>query len=165
MAPMNVGELNPRLRQAALANQQGQWRQSEAIARTYLRSSRNDPLALPILGEALLGMRRSVEAENALRDALAIDQVSARARLALSACLELQCRIDEAVEVLDRLLAEQPDSRELWEQLAQVLGRAFRFDRAIETHERKCPAAVTLRGALAIEYSAEILEEECGASS
>jgi uncharacterized OsmC-like protein len=32
-------------------------------------------------------------------------------------------------------------------------------ERAIETHERKCPAAVTLRGALAIEYAAEIDEE------
>lgn len=133
---MNVGALNPQLRQAALANQQGQWRQSEAIARTYLRSSGKDPLALTILGEALLGMRRSVEAENALRQALAIDQGFARARLALSACLELQCRINEAVELLDGLLAEQPNSRELWEQLAQVLGRAFRFDRAIDAHEQ-----------------------------
>ena len=133
---MNVRELNPQLRQAALANAQGQWRQSEAMARTYLRSSGNDPLALTILAEALLGMRRSIEAENALRKALANDPDLGRARLALSASLELQCRISEAVEVLDGLLAEQPDSRELWEQLAQVLGRAFRFDRAIEAHQQ-----------------------------
>lgn len=38
-------------------------------------------------------------------------------------------------------------------------GKRPEADRAIETHERKCPAAVTLRGALAIEYAAEIEEE------
>ena len=133
---MNAPELNPQLRQATIANQQGQWRQSESIARTYLRSSGNDPLALTILGEALLGMRRSTGAENALREALAIDPALGRARLALSASLELQCRINEAVELLDGLLAEQPDNLDLWQQLAQVLGRAFRFRRAIEAHEQ-----------------------------
>lgn len=59
-----------------------------------------------------------------------------RSRLALSQSLELQCRINEAVEVLDGLLAEQPDNPDLWEQLAQVLGRAFRFGRAVEAHEQ-----------------------------
>jgi len=38
-------------------------------------------------------------------------------------------------------------------------GKRAEADRSIEVHERKCPAAVTLRGALAIEYSAEIEEE------
>ena len=37
-------------------------------------------------------------------------------------------------------------------------GKRLEAERAIETHERKCPAAVTLRGALAIEYTAEIDE-------
>ena len=59
-----------------------------------------------------------------------------QSRLTLSQSLELQCRINEAVEVLDDLLAEQPDNPDLWEQLAQVLGRAFRFDGAIEAHEQ-----------------------------
>jgi hypothetical protein len=91
---------------------------------------------LTIRGEALLGMRRAVDAEAVIRQALATNPGFARARLALSRSLEMQCRIDEAVELLDGLLAEQPGSRDLWEYLAQVLGRAHRFGRAIEAHQQ-----------------------------
>src|SRR6478672_11451187 len=59
-----------------------------------------------------------------------------QSRLALSRTLEIQCRINEAVEVLEGLLGEQADNLDLWEQLAQVLGRAYRFDRAIKAHEQ-----------------------------
>jgi len=133
---ISAGEGNLHLRQAALANQLGQWQQSEAIARAYLRSSGDDPLALAILGDALVGQRRAVDAEKVFRRAIRADRRSAPARLGLSRTLELQCRIREAVRPLDDLLAEQPDRADIWEQLAQLLGRAQRFDRAIEAHEQ-----------------------------
>jgi tetratricopeptide (TPR) repeat protein len=132
---MEASERNLQLRRASLANQQGRWQQSEAIARGYLEASGRDPLALVILGEALLGMRRAVDAEQVIREAIAASAGVPRARLALSRSLEMQCRIDEAVELLDDLLGEQPGSRDLWEYLAQLLGRAHRFGRAIEAHE------------------------------
>jgi predicted Zn-dependent protease len=136
LRPRQVTALHPQLRQASLANQQLRWQQAEAIARQYLGSSPGDPLAMTILGEALLGMRRAVDAETALRAAIATNPHSVPARLALSRSLEMQCRIDEAVELLDGVLGEQPDSPEVWEYLAQLLGRARRFARAIEAHEQ-----------------------------
>src|SRR5690349_6735 len=120
MRSSTTSTLHPQLRQASLANQQGQWRQSEALARAYLEAAGSDPLALAILGEALLGMRRAIEAENTLREAIAIDPGLGRARLALSASLELQCRISEAVDMLDGWLAEQPGSLDLWQHLAHI---------------------------------------------
>ena len=95
-----TSELNPQLKQASLANQQGRWRQSEAIARAYLESSASDPLALTILAEALLGMRRAVEAENAVRTVTETIPGFLRARLALYGRLEMQCRIGEAAGLL-----------------------------------------------------------------
>lgn len=133
---MTAAEPNPQLKQAEIANQRGQWRQAEAMARAYLESSGRDPQALMILGEALVGMRRAVEAERLLREAIATSPGSGRARLTLGASLELQCRVDEAVELLDGLVKEQAGSAELWQHFAQLLGRAFRFDLAIEAHKR-----------------------------
>lgn len=38
-------------------------------------------------------------------------------------------------------------------------GKRAEAERAIATHEQKCPAAVSVRGAIAIEYSSDIQEE------
>lgn len=38
-------------------------------------------------------------------------------------------------------------------------GKREAAERAIATHERKCPAAMSVKGAIQLEYSAEIEEE------
>ena len=38
-------------------------------------------------------------------------------------------------------------------------GKRADAERSIEVHERKCPAATSVHGAIAIEYSADIQEE------
>ena len=38
-------------------------------------------------------------------------------------------------------------------------GKRGAAERAIATHERKCPAAMSVQGAIQLEYSAEIEEE------
>ncbi|HYM13797.1 MAG TPA: OsmC family protein [Bryobacterales bacterium] len=38
-------------------------------------------------------------------------------------------------------------------------GKRAEAERAIETHERHCPAAVSVHGAITIEYSGDIEEE------
>lgn len=41
-------------------------------------------------------------------------------------------------------------------------GKREAAERAIATHERKCPAAMSVKGAIDVQYEAEIEEEAAG---
>src|SRR5205085_5570495 len=58
---------DPHLRRATLANQQQDWEQAETLVRTYLEEFEDDLLGLTVLAEALVGLRRAIEAEEAIR--------------------------------------------------------------------------------------------------
>lgn len=126
----------PQLRQANAALEERRWEQAEALATAYLEDRDQDPVALTILGEALVGMHRAVEAEAALRPIVTRAPSYVRAQLALAQALEQQCRMKEAVAIAQDLVGRNADSLQAWRLLARLLMSSRQFDRAIEAHEK-----------------------------
>ena len=86
------------------------------------------------LGYCYLQQKDAIAAENAYRQAYLLDPKSRDWKLGLSQCFLQQERYAEATSMLDTLIKEYPDDRQLWMQQAN----------ALISQDRKIDAAVNL---------------------
>ena len=101
---------DPELRQAATALAGNDLPVAERILKPYLARHPTDVAAIRMLAELAGRLGRNVDAENLLRRALELAPGFAPARFNLATALHRQNRALEAMEQLDRLLADEPDN-------------------------------------------------------
>ncbi|HEX7819625.1 MAG TPA: sulfotransferase [Sphingobium sp.] len=101
---------DPRLHEAALALAANRLDVAERILKPHLKHYPTDVAAIRMLAELAGRIGRVGDAEKLLRRALELAPRFAPARLNLAFALNRQERFVEALEEVDRLLAEEPDN-------------------------------------------------------
>lgn len=109
---------------------------AERILKPHLKEDPFDAAAIRMLGELAARIGRWRDAENLLRRAveLAPGWTAARANLAL--VLGRTGRPAEAMEMLDDILADEPDFLGHWNLKAATLGRLGDFEEGIRIYEK-----------------------------
>jgi organic hydroperoxide reductase OsmC/OhrA len=70
---------------------------------------------------------------------------------------KVRARIEGDIEAVDRIL--RITKIRVHYDLRIPAGKRDAAERAIATHEQKCPAATSVRGCIAIEFTSDIVEE------
>ena len=70
---------------------------------------------------------------------------------------KVRARIEGDIEAVDRIL--RITKIRVHYNVRIPAGKREAAERAIATHEQKCPAATSVRGCIAIEFTADIVEE------
>lgn len=126
---------DPELRQAATALAENNLPVAERILKPYLSRHPTDVAAIRMLAELAGRLGRNVDAENLLRRAVELAPSFAPARFNLATVLHRQNRAPEALEELDRLLAEEPDNPAYLNLKGAVLSRIGDHGEAIAQFE------------------------------
>lgn len=126
---------DPELRQAATALAGNDLPVAERILKPYLARHPTDVAAIRMLAELAGRLGRNVDAENLLRRAVDLSPSFAPARFNLATVLHRQSRAVEALDELDRLLAEEPDNPAYLNLKGAVLSRIGDHDEAIAQFE------------------------------
>ena len=126
---------HPVLIQAAVALNENRLDVAERLLKPHLKEDPFDASAIRMLAELAARIGRWRDAENLLRRAvdLAPGWTVARANLAL--VLGRMGRPMEALELMDGILAQEPDEIGHWNLKAATLGRLGDFEEAIELYE------------------------------
>jgi len=95
------------------------------------RLAPQDPELLARRASCLLELRRHAEALEAAQRALAHDSLHMEALWSAAACLTAQGRIEEALDPVNRMVAQRPDRQSLTLQVS-LLERLRRFEEALE---------------------------------
>ena len=126
---------DPELRQAAVALAENNLPVAERILKPYLSRHPTDVAAIRMLAELAGRLGRNVDAENLLRRAVELAPSFSPARFNLATVLHRQNRAPEALEELDRLLAEDPDNPAYLNLKGAVLSRIGDHGEAIAQFE------------------------------
>ncbi len=126
---------DPELRQAATALAENNLPVAERILKPYLARHPTDVAAIRMLAELAGRLGRNVDAENLLRRAVELAPGFSPARFNLATVLHRQNRAPEALEELDRLLAEDPDNPAYLNLKGAVLSRIGDHGEAIAQFE------------------------------
>lgn len=125
-----------RLLQAAQAIDAGDLEAAEIILRPYLRQQPSDVTALRLLAGFAIRLDYEREAESLLGLALELEPDFDGATFDLAALHYRRNRTDEALALLQPLLAKHPSNVELMNLHAGVLARAGRMDEAAGSYEQ-----------------------------
>jgi tetratricopeptide (TPR) repeat protein len=127
---------NPRLKAAALAENEGRSEEASALAAQFLREQPDDLLALTISAEAGVSARRLTRAEEILRHVLSRAPQFMRAAMMLAKCLLLQSRLPDAIAALEEVLKRKPNHGIALRLHARLLSDIREYDRAAAIFER-----------------------------
>jgi tetratricopeptide (TPR) repeat protein len=92
--------------------------------------------AQSVYGLMLLQLGRAAEAEAPLRKAVAIAPAHPALRMNLAQWLTQQGSLDEAVSVVEGILADEPNRHWAWERLGELKARLRRFEEAADSFGR-----------------------------
>lgn len=126
----------PRLKAAAQAEYEGRSGEASALAAEHLLHEPDDLLAMTISAEAAISLRRLPEGEALLRAVLERAPPFLRASMMLGRCLTLQCRMADAISVMEQAVTRAPHSVPARKLLAQFRAEAGDFAGAAATYER-----------------------------
>ena len=126
---------DPELREAATALAENNLPVAERILKPYLSRHPTDVAAIRMLAELAGRLGRNVDAENLLRRAVELAPSFSPARFNLATVLHRQNRAPEALEELDRLLADEPDNPAYLNLKGAVLSRIGDHGEAIAQFE------------------------------
>jgi len=135
MAAVQASARSPQLLEAARAMQQRQVGEAERLLRSYLDANPDDPQALRMLAEIAAVCGHGGDAERLLRKALEAAPGFVPLYVNLAALLHDLRRTDEAITLLDQVLAENSANSMVLSFKAEILGDAGRMNEALETHE------------------------------
>lgn len=132
---IRVSAGSPHLLSAAKAMRDKQIEKAEHSLRLYLNDDPEDPQALRMLAEIAAVCGHGGDAERLLRRALVAAPGFVPLYINLSALLQDLGRTDEAIALLDEVLANAPDNEMVLSFKAESLAGAGRMDEALKTHE------------------------------
>ncbi|WP_051531835.1 tetratricopeptide repeat-containing sulfotransferase family protein [Sphingomonas sp. URHD0057] len=124
----------PRLRQAEKAIEEGRLEMASAIVIQHLRENRNEPRGVALLGSIAFKMGALVQAEQFLRQAIAVGGSSLEVQRELASVMHHQERLPEALSALSVLQDQTPDVG-LRGAKALILDKLGRNAEAIREHE------------------------------
>jgi tetratricopeptide (TPR) repeat protein len=124
----------PHLRGAEAALADGELDTASAMVIRHLRENRNEPRGLALLGSIALKSGALVQAEQFLRQAMALGAVSFEIQRELAAVLHHQERLAEAFRALDALY-ERTNDPDVRMARAQVLEKLGRGEEALAEHQ------------------------------
>jgi len=131
----------PQLKDATVAVAENRLEAAEAILKRQLQLAPHDVIALRILGEIAVRREDLAAAESRLTTCLALAPGYAQARYDLANLLHLQHRDAEALPLVERLLASEPDNIDflsLKAQAMRLLGRSAEalslMEQAVASH-------------------------------
>ncbi|WP_298200317.1 sulfotransferase [Novosphingobium sp.] len=131
-----AGQYHPRLLAAALALNDNDLPRAEPLLREHLREDPFDVAAIRMFAELAGRIGRYRDAENLLRRALELSPAFTPARANLALVLYRQNRAEEALQELDRVIAEDPDNPGHANLQAAAYGRTGDFDEALALYPR-----------------------------
>lgn len=126
----------PLLLRAAQAMRERQVETAERLVRSYLKTDPDDPQALRMLAEIAAVCGHGGDAERLLHKAL--DQAPGFVPLYVNLATllhDLGCT-DEAIALMDQVLASEPENGMVLSFRAEILISARRLDEALETYEK-----------------------------
>lgn len=126
----------PVLTGAAVAIRERRLNEAEHLLRPFLARHPCDPAALRLLAEVGVLAGARVQAQDLLRQALEAAPGYRSARLRLASLLTEESRVDEALDVLDAMLALDPDDASVLGSKAATLGRIGDFNDAARLYQR-----------------------------
>jgi tetratricopeptide (TPR) repeat protein len=124
----------PRLRQAEKAIGEGRLETASAIVIQHLRENRNEPRGVALLGSIAFKMGALVQAEQFLRQAIAVGGSSLEVQRQLASNLHHQERLAEALSAFSVLQHQVPDPQ-IHAARALILDKLGRNADAIREHE------------------------------
>lgn len=130
------GQYHPRLIEAAMAMNDNRLHDAEPLLRAHLKDDPFDVFAIRMFAELAGRIGRYRDSENLLRRALELSPAFTAARANLALVLYRQNRPAEAIEELDRVVAEDPDNPGHANLQAAAFGRIGDFDEAIALYEK-----------------------------
>jgi tetratricopeptide (TPR) repeat protein len=138
MLPMQLAasRYNPRLVEAALALHDNQLHLAEPLLKAHLKDDPFDVAAIRMLAELAGRIGRYKDSEGLLRRAIELSPAFTAARANLALVLYRLNRPAEAIEELNRVVAEDPDNPGHANLQAAAFGRLGDFDDAILLYER-----------------------------
>lgn len=131
-----AGQYHPRLITAALALNENDLPRAEPLLREQLKEDPFDVAAMRMLAELAGRIGRYRDSENLLRRALELSPGFTAARANLALVIYRQNRPIEALEQLELLSEQDPDSLVHANLHAATLGRLGEFDEALAIYER-----------------------------
>lgn len=131
-----AGQYHPRLIEAALALNENDLPRAEPLLRAQLKEDPFDVAAMRMLAELAGRIGRYRDSENLLRRALELAPGFTAARANLALVIYRQNRPVEALEQLDLLTEQDPDSLVHANLHAATLGRLGEFEDALAIYER-----------------------------
>jgi tetratricopeptide (TPR) repeat protein len=140
MRAIRATAFEPEMIAIAVAMQENDLPQAEALLRVRLRAEPLDVAAIRLMAELAARLGRTRDAETLLRRALELAPGFTAARGNLAALLYRQNRFAEAVAELDKVLESgeaDPANRNL---MAVALGRIGDYDEALRLYEELTPA-------------------------
>src|SRR5436190_1392701 len=134
---------NPILVRAGRAILDGRLAEAEQLVRPYLAQRPEDAAALRLLAEIATRAGEVEAAERLLRRSLDLAPAFSGARLKLATVLCLQNRVTESLEILDGLLAFDPDSAPGLDSKAGTLARIGEYREAADLYEKMLEQSAT----------------------
>ncbi len=131
-----LGQYHPRLIEAAMALNDNDLPRAEPLLRDHLKEDPFDVAAIRMFAELAGRIGRYRDSENLLRRALELSPAFTAARANLALVLYRQNRPTEAIEELNRVIAEEPDNPGHTNLQAAALGRIGEFDDALTLYEQ-----------------------------
>ena len=133
---MSASPSQQRMQQGHAARKAG--RSAEALDhyRSAVEQEPESAEANTVYGLMLLQLGRSNEAEAPLRRAVEIAPAHAALRMNLAQWLAHEKRLDEAVDVVAGIVADEPQRAWAWERLGELKARQLRFGEAADQFRR-----------------------------
>ena len=135
----------PRLSEAQRALDDRRYVDAARLAMTHLRAHPSDPRGLGLLGSAAMKMGALGQAEQFLRQALALAPDSPQARRELASSLHQQERLPEALELFEQLETnEDPQTGVVISLILEKLGRIDEARQRLEALVERHPGNINL---------------------
>jgi len=135
---MSASATQERMRLGHAARKAGRSEEALAHYRAALDEDPGSAEAHSVYGLMLLQLGRAGEAEAPLRRAVEIAPTHAALRMNLARWLEEQQRLDEAVEIVRGIVADEPSQHWAHERLGELKARQRRFGEAATHFEEAC---------------------------
>lgn len=135
---MNASVTRERMQLGHAARKAGRAAEALAHYRSALDAEPDSAEANSVYGLMLLQLGRAGEAEAPLRRAVEIAPAHAALRMNLARWLEQQQRLDEAVDVVAGIVADEPQQHWAHERLGELCARQRRFGEAAASFGRAC---------------------------
>lgn len=135
ISPASALRAFPRLSAAERDFLDGRYDSAAGHVIQHLRENRNEPRGVALLGSIALKTGALVQAEQFLRQAIALGLDNREVRRDLASAINQQEKLGEALEAFSKLEDEAPDAR-ISASRALILDKLGRNTEALEIHER-----------------------------